>query len=242
MSAAVRARGQAMAEFCVAAAMLALLLLGLPVLARYHDTQFNLIVQSRLTAMLHSWSPQQRIDAQALRRSGFAPLDDPRRPEVSGLDVTTGSTHAPGTLARVAELALEPVFVVGSLGGSGLNVERAGYVRAALSAEVVAQDQALLPAPFDALNLTLQEHHVLLGDAWNSASPAQVADRTSGLVPTAAFASLRLLLAPVRMVASVVEPSLGQLCLGQIDPEKVPADRLGGSDDDLTRTRWTAPC
>lgn len=235
-------RGQAMAEFAVACSVLALLLVGLPVIARYQQTQFQLIGTARLAATLRGWSPRAIADEEALRLSQFPANDDPRRPEVQRLQLQSSSDAAPGTAAAGVEALLAPLFAAGALGGADFDLERGGYQRVSLRAGVRATEQASLPDPFDALDLELTEHHALLADAWNSSGPAQVAVRTGGLVPTAAFGSLRALLAPVRAAASVVEPALRQLCLGQIDPERVPDDRLGTVVDDGPRSTWEAPC
>ncbi|MFT3904958.1 MAG: hypothetical protein QM718_01465 [Steroidobacteraceae bacterium] len=238
----MKAHGQAMAEFAVACAVLALLLLGLPLIARYHDIQFGLISAARAAATLQGWSPGQAVDVERLRGGALLRLDDPRRPEVQQLTLRSEQAVAPGTAAAVVDALLEPLFVAGALGSGAFDLNRSGYQHSTLSARVAAEAQDSLPQPFAALQLQLREHHAVLTDGWNSSGPEQVAARVGGLVPTASLAAIGQVLGPARAAASVVEPALRRLCLGQIDPEKVPADRLGAVSDDTPRSRWSAPC
>ncbi|MGH8795737.1 MAG: hypothetical protein ACREXI_01665, partial [Caldimonas sp.] len=74
--------------------------------------------------------------------------------------------------------------------------------------------------------------------------PPQVASRAGGLLLTSAAAPLRPLLKLSTQLLSVLEPSLRELCLGTVDPERVPDDRLGGGTDADAGpvTRWSPTC
>jgi hypothetical protein len=93
-----------------------------------------------------------------------------------------------------------------------------------------------LPEPFRSIRIDLTQPYALMTDDWNSGGPQQVRRRTSGLVPTQMLAGVaaiwRVLLAPL----SLFEPALSELCLGQIEPDRIPEDRLGAGASPLPRT------
>ena len=101
-----------------------------------------------------------------------------------------------------------------------------------------------LPDPFAQTPSEFNERYVLPGGDWASSGPSQVESRTAGLVLTRAAAPLQPFLKLTTQLLSVLEPSLRELCLGQVNPERVPDDRLGsGTDPDAGPvTRWSPTC
>jgi hypothetical protein len=63
-------------------------------------------------------------------------------------------------------------------------------------------------------------------------------------VLTRALRPLHALTALGTGLLSIVEPAFRELCPGQVDPERVPSDRLGVDVDDDSGdiSRWTPSC
>jgi len=98
-----------------------------------------------------------------------------------------------------------------------------------VAGEVRAQIAALpgLPSPFDALELEFSAPFALMADGWHAGGPPHVARRAGGLVPTERLSGINELWRPLSVPLAIVEPSLRELCLGLIEPDRIPEDRLG---------------
>jgi hypothetical protein len=246
-------RGQAIAEFVVAVSVLALLLMGLPAIQRYHQLQFAGIGAARALAWLGELPGEPAASANAgataadRERQGLYARwlpdagagDDAGIAQLDSLQPATSDARLPG-LAGAASQALLLPFQLLSLLGSGADLKAEGLRSAQVSLNVSSPDS--LPAPFAGLALELVERHAVLADGWGASGPAQAAARAGGLVPTAALAAVRPLLDVGTAVLSVLEPSLRQLCLGQVNAEVVPVDRLTTGSSSTPATRWVPPC
>jgi hypothetical protein len=223
-----------MAEFAACAAVLALLLLGTATISGYQEVQRRGVVAAREAAFEGAWlagragsrplqeqlAQQHFSDPGLMDATGRAAVVDPDAVRLSGDD-----TQLAGQAALATRVLLTPLRTVGGFLGGDFDLDDRGMRSGVISADIVGADH--LPAPFRDLPLRFEQRYALLADAWNAGSPQHVARRAGGLVPGRALSSIsgvwRGLLAPV----SLLEPSLQRLCLGVVEPDRVPEDRLG---------------
>lgn len=255
--------GQAMAEFAIASAVLALLLLGLPAIQRYHQLQFAGIGAARTLAWAgfvpEASGPSAQSGAASLTvgalYAGWLPegagapdasardtsVRDAAAAQVDGIEPGLSSAQLPGLAGQGTQALLLPFRVLQAL-GSGSDLGPVGLRTARVTLRVASPDA--LPAPFAGLALALESQHVVVADGWGASGPRQAAARSAGLVPTNVLAPAKPLLDVGKLLLSVLEPSLRQLCLGQVNPEVVPADRLGSRSDPaaLPVATWVPPC
>jgi hypothetical protein len=252
-----RERGQAMVEFVVGTILLVPLFIGIVLIARYLDIKATTVQASRYAAFERATNLGRSSDIELerkMRERLFTVSDAPVRSS-DGLgngdswrnenpnwmdhsaratrliarpaDVTlrTSEASAPGAAGTGAEAVANAIDSIGRVTGSRFDVNRRAFYTATVSVKLA--NLTALPAPLDNLNLTLTDRTTLLGDTWHAAGPAAVAQRTGALVPARLFTPFSDLLRPVRGALSIFEPAFEDLCLGQIDPEIVPLDRLG---------------
>ena len=155
-------------------------------------------------------------------------------------DVTVVTTDdaPPGTAGRALTSLAGTFDRAASLGGGRFDVERRGLHSAMVRVRVAPP---MPGAPFDRLNLELAERGTLFAGDWSAAGPAHTASRTGALVPTARLAAVRPIVHGFRAALAVLEPSIRELCLGRVDPEIVPSDRLSPYREG-PRGGWVAPC
>jgi hypothetical protein len=241
--------GQAMVEFAVAVTVLAVLLMGLPVIHRYHELQLATIEGARRLGFLDSWrrtgsapgsSASSLADDTATVRRELFPADAlAAQPEATGLNARLTISATPGMAGQAQGLLLAPLAPARWL-GSGFDLHDDGLRHLALEARVSTPDSA--PEPFAGLSFPLTASYVLLGDGWGSAGPGQVASRAGGLLITHLAQSLRGLTTIGTSLLSLVEPAMRDFCPGRIDPEVLPADRLGPRDASAPITGWRPQC
>jgi hypothetical protein len=229
-----RQHGQSLVEFASGSAALLLLLLGVITLSGYQEVQRRGSIAARQVAFESAWQPRDLAQQDSARRIYVHDFDDAGLQDAVGranyvaeddVQVTRLWGAAPGLAGNAASLLLTPLEMSRVLTGRVIDLEPGGYASGELMARVVPHEWT--PEPFRSLDITLRQPYAILADPWNSGSARQVRDRTSSLVPTQRMASLattwRMLAAPL----SVLEPSIGRLCLGLIEPDSVPEDRLG---------------
>lgn len=230
-----------MAEFAVAAGVLALLLLGMPIIGRYHELQLATIEGARQLAYRESWNPASpsTADIAAVRTALFPASAHDGQPQVGSLNSRSTTGAAPGRAGRAAKAWLAPFRVAGS---SRFDLRDHALHDAEL--KVTVTNPAGLPDPFAGLQLALSSHYELLGDPWASFGPAQVASRTQGLLVSRSVTALRPLLSFGKDLLALVEPAFRDLCPGLVDPEQVPLDRLGPPvrNDDSEPGVWKPEC
>ena len=238
-----RCRGQAMAEFAVAVGVLATLLLCMPVLGRYHELQAASIQSARRAAFESFWRAGARgdIDVAAIRGALFPDIGDAAQVNAERVHANLTTAAETGVAGRTTRVLLAPFRLARAING-GFDLREPLQYTANFAVELSTPPQ--LPDPFAKTPIQFNERYVLAGGDWASAGPGQVQSRAGGLVPTSAVAPLRPLLKLTKTLLSVLEPSLRELCLGQVDPERVPDDRLGaGTDPDADAvTRWSPTC
>jgi TadE-like protein len=226
-------RGQSTIEFAVGASALLLLMFGIITLAAYQDVQRRTAFMARQAAFHGAWVGV-RQNAESRRAALHTQyLQDPALSDATGgqllvgnneLSLETYSVAPPGLAHSLQDVMLAPLQVTSGFLGSAFDLTSMGFRQGSVEARVLPI--AHLPQPFDALDLRLSQPFGLLTDAWHSGAPSQVVSRTGGLVPTRPLARFGQLWQPLQSVLSVVEPSLAQLCLGIIESDRVPEDRL----------------
>jgi hypothetical protein len=227
-------RGQSMVEFAVGASVVALLLLGTVTIGGLQEVQRRGIVAAREAAFFGTWVGQRVGNAALRNQLAGAHFDDAGLENATGrarlagkgdVSLTASTMGAPGRSAAAVQTLITPLQVAGGFLGGGFDLRDSGYRTGVLRTQI--SGTAGLPTPFDNLRLRFDQPYALLGDAWASGSPLQVERRAGGLVPSHALTSLSALWRPFTAALGLLEPSLRQLCLGLIEPDRVPEDRLG---------------
>lgn len=228
-----RQSGQSMTEFAAGSALLVLLLLGALSLGGYQEADRRIVIAARQSAWQQSWLPA--ADAPTLARQLHAGhLADVGVREPTGraqlvaeddLALTASRRGTSGVAGAAADLMLAPLRTASSFLGSGFDLRDDGVQQGNLRAHI--DPLRGMPAPFDGLELDLDASWALLGDAWHAGGVRHVQQRAGGLVPSARLKAVNAIWEPLAVPLQVVEPSLGQLCLGLIEADRVPEDRLG---------------
>ncbi len=232
--------GQSLTEFAVGAAALSLLMLGSVTLAGYQEVQRRTAVAAREVAFENSWLRDGSLNAR-LQRAAERHLNEPGLTEAghhpyvspSGVGVASREQRAPGLAGGAAHAMLEPLQVAGGFLTGSFDLSAGRYSVGALSVEIDPQPD--LPEPFRNLSLQLQQPFALQSDAWNAAGARHVGSRAQGLVPSSALSGLQSIWRPLLAPLALIEPSLGDLCLGLIEAERIPEDRLGAGRTLLPR-------
>jgi hypothetical protein len=243
-----------MVEMCVVAGVLTMLFLGTWYLGKFHDIQASTIQAARFAAWertargaefsdqqleqqararLYTWNqdPFKDSDGRANGRDWSTQhamwLDHTGERLINRPDdvaVSTSSAALPGHVgAKIEDVIGGIEAVTGRLTG-GEMLPRGGFYTSKVSVKL--SNVAALPAPLNALNLSLTESSAVVGNAWDASGPEQVALRTKPWVPASALGRAAGLLQPVIWALSFLEPSFDRLTIGKICPEIVPGDRV----------------
>lgn len=229
-----RQQGQSVTEFAVGAATLSLLLLGALALAGYLEVDRRVVMAARDQAWQGALPPDpanaeesaRAVHQQSMSDSGVL---DPsgRRLLVREDDVTVQRDRRQlgGVAGAAGDILLAPLRVTSGFLGPGFDLSNRGLVHG--NVQVSVEAIAGMPAPFNELDLQLTAGYGRLVDSWHAGSVRHVATRAGGLVPTGQLRALNAIWQPLSVPLGVVEPSLGQLCLGLIEPDRISEDRLG---------------
>lgn len=228
-----RQSGQSMTEFAAGSASLVLLLLGALSLGGYQEVDRRLVLAARQSAWQQSWVPagDAAVLARELHGSQLAdagvrdPAGRALLVEEDGVALSTSHRDTIGVAGAAAGLMLAPLRVANGFLGSGFDLRDEGLQQGNLQAHVAPLSG--MPPPFDSLELDLNAGWALLGDPWHAGGAHHVEQRAGGLVPSARLKSLNAIWGPLAVPLGIVEPSLGQLCLGLVEAERIPEDRLG---------------
>jgi hypothetical protein len=221
------ARGQALIETIVAVLLLVPLLIATIDLWRRQAAIQS--VQSSARAGVLAFHHGVDVEAYAARPDG----------RVSGSEVTVIATPQPSAAQTAEEWAfglLVPAQVIG-VGQFDLARDQARNARstARLSEGHALQWLRAGPSP------TFQAELSILVDDWQADNAETVRRRTAALSSAGRIAEwrtpLELMAAPMRLF----EPAVARLCLGRIEPDIVPTDRLTGSRRGMSDLR-TQPC
>jgi hypothetical protein len=223
-----------MTEFAVAASALALMLLGSLAIAGYQEADRRTVLAARRAAWQESWRPgsaSNEAGVESMHRELFMDTGtrEPtgREPLVGQGELTVDAARRQpsGIAGGTVELLLSPLRVASGFLGSGFDLTEGGLVAGEVRAHI--QPIGHMPAPFDELDLQLKVPFALLGDAWHAGGPSHVRLRASGLVPTGRLDAVNRIWQPLSVPVGILEPSLRELCLGVIEPDRIPEDRLG---------------
>jgi hypothetical protein len=224
-----------MVETAVAATVFAVILAAMPCVLQYHDMQRAALRSARDAVFLAAWDNgrqgpvvglevvRQTLEALPWRHSsdGAKVLSDEHDAAVRLQDAAP-----PGEAARLLEFIATPLRGAGQDLGTSFELSGTGYRRARTTVQVPVLRGA--PEPFSDLDLTLTESAVALTDAWNAGGSTHVAQRVIGLVPSAKLRAARAPLDAFGPLLRVLEPAFAELCIGLIEPERVPERRLRG--------------
>jgi len=257
-----------MLETLVAALALLPLWFGVVYVSRWHDLQHAAIAAARYAAFeAHASGGREdpaRIEAVTRQRlfsrdparflstGGAEPADLGLRPQWAdhtggqalldrdaGPGVLVAAAPQPQLVARTEQRAFLLLGPARLVGDRPFDLQREA-ARAA-TVQVPLRHAQFLPEPMAGLRFTLTERLSLLVDSWSSGDPREVAARTEALSPVGEMRDLVRPLDPVRWAVSLFEPEVERLCLGRIEPDLVPADRLVGARGAALDLR-TRPC
>jgi hypothetical protein len=156
------------------------------------------------------------------------------------VQAVTLETEPTSGQARALGAFVDGIDTFGALTGSNFDLDTRAFHTGIVMVKLANLES--MPEPLNALNLTLTERTAVLTDSWQAGGPAAVAERTGPLVPTRMFAEFTGILGPLLQEGlSLFEPSIDKLCLGQVNPEIVPADRLGAPGS-AERGNFTPSC
>lgn len=228
-----------MVEFAIGLAVMTLSLLGTITIAGYQEVQRRMAVAARQGTFEAAWTALPQDRASVLRRAVERHLDDPAMVDATGhrqfdpseIAATASVQPAPGRAQAATRLMLEPLQAVGSFLGSSFDLSSSGLIAARIQVRIPSNPR--LPEPFAGMFLELQQPFSLMSDAWNASGPVQVRQRTAGLVPTSALSGLQALWQPLLAPLALIEPSLARLCLGIIEADRIPEDRLSAGQSPL---------
>ncbi len=255
-----------MAETLIATSLLLPIWLAVVYVSRWHDLQHTTIAAARHAAFeAHvSAGREGRAHIESTTRLRLFSRD-PRRFELDAVADDVGerpqwSDHR-GSAALLARdpgpgvdlvAVPQPAVVAGAeqqvfmliaparaVGGPPLDLQREAARGATVTVPLQHADD--LPPPFRGLRLQLSERLRLLVDPWAARDPRQVAARVESLSPVGRLSELVQPLEPVRWAVSLFEPAVQRLCLGRIEPDIVPPDRLVGARGPALDLR-TRPC
>jgi hypothetical protein len=143
----------------------------------------------------------------------------------------------PPSIQQIEDIAFTLLEPARALGAGSFDLARASAMHATARIEVTSP--ASLQLVLDEPRITLEESLSSLYDDGFAISREAAADRVAGLSVTGA---LREWTEPMRAVTGAIallEPAFAKLCIGRIDIDVVPADRLQGAAATDLRNR---PC
>jgi hypothetical protein len=157
----------------------------------------------------------------ALDSAGTSLVDD------AGIRVEVQRWELPGSLARVETAAFDLLAPARALGSGVLDLQRGGAIRSAVNLPARA---VLLPSGRDRVQgPRIAASLSLLADPWRAGSAEVARARVAALSASGGMGEWVEPLRGVRPALVLIEPAFERLCLGRIDVDVVPMDRLVGS-------------
>lgn len=144
-------------------------------------------------------------------------------------DVTVGTSTGPlpGVAAGALAKAIGGITpLLGAVTG-GEALPTGGTVTGSVAVKL--NKIAVLPAPLNAMDLTLRESSSVLTDAWDASGPRQAALRSRTFTVAGPMTKINGILGPIEFALGLIEPSFRDLHFGQVCPDIVPADRVEGA-------------
>lgn len=217
----MRMRGQAMVETLTATLVLTPLLLVVVQLSALQSAEQAAVGAARAAAL----APHHGLDAasgplssERIRGLFFADV------EADASVVTLAARQSPS--AELAEdIALAMIVPAEVVGTGDLELARSRAISARVSVDAPMMYEAIMPATERA---RVSAGLPLMVDDWDADGAAEVWRRTAALSTTGRIAAWRRPLTTAATPMRLLEPALERLCLGRIDPDIVPEDRLPG--------------
>lgn len=157
----------------------------------------------------------------------------------SAVTVATTSGPLPGVAANAVTQVLAGLTkITGALSG-GEQLPPGGLQRSTVT--VALTDVASLPAPLNALNISMTERSAIVSDSWDASGPQQAANRVKPFTPAAVLGKVSGILGPLSKGLAILEPAFWDFKPGQICPDIVPNDRVSGKTN-LPAYGGAQPC
>lgn len=223
-----------MAELAVAVSSLALILISTQALAALQETQRRMLVAVRHATFSRVWGAEETEGGVSVEGLYSMHLDDPgmatpltgeRHVEVADLQLYHEDHQLEGAAAASQRLLHTSLSVPGNLLSREPDWGSEGFIGVQL--KLHQKPLRELPEPFGELDLEFHEGMLVLADSWDAADSRRVVARSGALVPTHLLRPLSTALRPVLIPLRLLEPTIDRLCLGLIDADGVPDDRLG---------------
>ena len=234
------ARGQALLETLLVAMLAVPLLLGTLFLFELQAAQQATLAAARQALFQHHYA-RGTISAEEAasdaRREHLESLFASGLGAASGAQVSLSAVVPPPSIQQIEDIAFTLLEPARALGAGSFDLARASAMHATARIEVTSP--ASLQLVLDQPRITLEESLSSLHDDGFAISREAAADRVAGLAVTGA---LREWTEPMRAVTGAIallEPAFAKLCIGRIDIDVVPADRLQGAAATDLRNR---PC
>lgn len=232
-----RVRGQALVETLVAMLFLSPLFLCAVYLTDFHRASHaaEMAAHELALASLHAADGAVgQTDLQAIRDLAIPAADILGERLPAHLESLSTSDTA-SSVEEAAHLILAPALVSGV---GAFDLPR--WQQHRVSTGVSMGSTAAIGVPFD-IPIELRGRSVYVVGHGAAVGSAHVRTRTAAISIAGAMAEVARPIETVASVARVIEPALSQLCVGRIDPDIVPADRLPASVSRHNDLR-TQPC
>lgn len=224
-----RMRGQAFSEMLVAVLFLVPLLLCIVYLVNLMRAEQGAEDAAHQIALAMIHAPSGIIDDALVQRLQelAIPADDSVGERLPAQVATTALPNAATDVETIARRMLLPAALVG-VGDFDLPE----FLPRRATTGISMGSTRELGVPFD-LPIVVQAEVAFIAGHGAARSPDEVRSQTAALSVAGALAEVSEPLQFLASIASLLEPALRRLCIGRIDPEVVPADRL---PDALTRS------
>lgn len=224
-----RMRGQAFTESLVAVLFLIPLLLCMIYLVELMRAEQGAVVSARELVLAAVHTPTGHVpaalveDLHELAMPADQVVGERRAPRIASITLPNPATD----VEKVANGLLLPATLVG-VGRFDLPE----FLPRRASTGVSLGSTREIGVPFD-LPVVVEADVAFMAGHGAADSPAEVRSRTAALSVGGALAEVSEPIELLATIASLLEPALRRLCIGRIDPEIVPADRL---PDSVTRS------
>jgi len=236
----VLGRGQALIETLLVAILAVPMLLGILFLSELQAAQQATLAATRHALLQHHYargtvSAEEIVDR--VRREHLESLFVSKLGAVSAQQVSLAATTQAPSVQRVEDatfILLQPAMGVGA---GSFDLARGSAMRASASIEVTSPD--ILRLALDEPRITFAESLAALHDDWFANSREVAVSRVAGLAVTGQLREWTEPMQAVNGAIALLEPSFERLCMGRIEIDVVPEDRVSGATPTDLRSR---PC
>jgi len=217
----MRVRGQAMVESLAATLVLTPLLLVVVQLSTLQAAEQAAVGASRAAALAahHGLDAATGpLSSERIRSLFFADVE-------ADASVATGAARQAPSAELAEDIALAIIVPARVVGTGDLELARSQAISARVSVDPPLVYEAIMPA---AERARVSAGLPLMVDDWDADGAAEVWRRTAALSTTGRIAAWRVPLTTLGTPMRLLEPAMERLCLGRIDPDIVPEDRLRG--------------